>query len=141
MSTRKAICFVAGVTCLYAILIIVGGALAGAGHGSAYFGTVILAPFSAFGDEIWVGLVGIAFWMLVGLLIALRRFVWCRFAAGTVLVAHYFGVVFMSLQREDWYFVDRVWRAAWIIVVPLVGLYVVSQGLMWVLITRRQRDA
>lgn len=141
MRASKFISFVAGVTSLYGVLIFIGGALSGAGHGSDYFGAALLAPFSAFDDKVWVGLAGIAFWMLVGLLIALRRFVWCRFAAGVLLVAHYIGVVFMSIQREDWYYVGKVWEAAWIIIIPLVGVYFVSQGFMWALITRRQREA
>ncbi len=141
MSARKAIALIAGVGAFYGGLVFVSLTLTGAGHGSDYFGAALLAPFSAFGDGLWVLFAGLTLWVLVPLLIAMRRFTWCRFAAAATLVAHYIGVLVVSLQREDWYYVGQVWRAAWVVVVLLGGAYLASQGFMWNLITRRQHGA
>jgi hypothetical protein len=141
MSARKAIAFIASFAALYGGLIFVGLALTGAGHGSDYFGAALLAPFSAFGDGLWVLFAGLTLWVLVPLLVAMRRFTWCRFAAATILVAHYLGVLFVSLGRQDWYYVGQVWRATWVVVVVLAGAYFASQGFMWSLIARRHYGA
>jgi len=141
MSKRKPIAFIAGMAILYGGLIFVGFALSGAGHGSDYFGAALLAPFSAFDDSLWVRIAGLALWISVPVLIAMRRFLWCRVTAATVLLAHYLGVLIMSSQREDWGYVAHVWRHAWVIVVLLAAVYFATQGFMWSLIARRQHGA
>jgi len=137
----KPIAFIAGMAILYGGLIFVGFALSGAGHGSDYFGAALLAPFSAFDDSLWVLLAGLALWVSVAALIAMRRFLWCRVTAATVLLAHYLGVLMKSSPREDWYYVAQVWRHLWPYVALLAAVYFATQGFMWSLIARREHGA
>ena len=51
---------------------------------------------------------GFALWVLVPLLIVMRRFTWCRFAAAAILIAHYLGVLFVTLGRQGGSYVGQV---------------------------------
>ena len=138
MNGLKAVLLILGIPCLYGVLAFVGSVLAGAGHGSDYFGAVCLAPFSAVSESAWVLIASEAFWVLVAVLIAMRRFQACRLAAAVVLLFHYVAIVIMSLQREDWPYVAQVWHSCGGLVLLLAAFYFWSQAMMWGLIVWRR---
>jgi hypothetical protein len=138
MSTPKPILLVGGIVALYGALVVLGIFLA---LGSDYFVAVLLAPFSALGNSDWVLVAGMSLWVFVAVLIAMRRFIWCRITAAAVLAAHYVGVLIISLHREDWDHIAYIWRHAWTLIVLLIAAYCASQGFMWRLITRREHGA
>jgi hypothetical protein len=63
MSALKSIALVVGISALYCGLVFTGYAFAGAGHGSDFFGTALLAPFSASES---LALLGFVLWQLSG---------------------------------------------------------------------------
>lgn len=141
MKAAKTIPFIAGVASLYTFLIFLSAGLTGAGHGSGFFVVALLVPASIFGGGVWTLWAGVAFWTAVAILVAMRRLVWCRLLAGTLLLSHYMGVLFMSMQQDAWGDLGHVWRVAWATVSLIVGAYLLSQGFLWNLITRKQTDA
>jgi hypothetical protein len=134
MSALKSIALVVGISALYCGLVFTGYSFAGAGHGSDFFGTALLAPFSASES---LALLGFVLWPVVGILLACRRFRGCQIAAAAVLVLHYVGIVVVSFQT-DWYYVGRVWHSLPFMVLAFVAAYFGSQAFMWVLITRKE---
>jgi len=137
MSTLKGIILVLGISALYCGLAFMGYAFIGAGHGSEFFGQAILAPFSISGTLV---LFGLTLWVLVGVLLALRRFHRYRTAAAAILALHYLGVLAVSFQT-DWYYVGKVWQSLPVMVLVFLIGYLASQVFLWLLITRRQHGA
>jgi|SRR5579883_908224 len=141
MKWLNAALLILGIPCFYGLLMLGGGLLIGAGHGSDYFVGVCLAPFSVVSQSAWVLVAGGGLWVIVGVLIAMRDFQACRLSAAAVLLFHYGGVVIMSIQREDWTYVAQVWDSSAGLVVLLAALYFSSQALMWGLIIWRRNVA
>ncbi len=135
MRALKSIALAVGISILYFGLAFVGYTFTGAGHGSEFFGKVLLAPFNASDRFVMVGL---AHWPIVGTLLAFRHSRSGRLGAAAMLLLHYLGVVVLSFQT-NWYYVGRVWQSMWPTVAALVAVYLGSQIFMWILITRSQR--
>jgi hypothetical protein len=137
MTITKSIALVLGLSALYYGLAFLGFAFTGAGHGSAFFGEVILAPFSMIPGLAWFGL---GLWPVIGILVALRQFYPCRILAGIALAIHYLGVLAVTVQTE-WYYVGKVLQSLPVMVVLFLVGYFGSQAFLWLLITRRQYAA
>ena len=135
MGVIKDLALVVGIPALYCGLFFLGGAFSGAGHGSFYFAGIIMAPFSGFESFARIYL-----WLLVSILLALRRFTACRMTAAAVLVLHYSGVVVLSL-KTDWDSVGRVWHAFPMPILVILAAYFISQIFMWCLIIRRPSES
>ena len=137
MGKLKGMALVLGLSGLYCALAFVGFAFTGGGHGSAFFGEAVLAPFSAISSLTWFGL---GLWPLIGALVALRQFYPCRVLAGVALAVHYLGVVAVSLETE-WYYVGKVFQSLPVMVILFLAGYVGSQIFLWFLIVGRQNAA
>jgi hypothetical protein len=133
MKLLKPIAMVAGLSALYCGLAFLGFAFSGAGHGSAFFGEAVLAPFSVVPGLAWFG---IGLWPVLGVLVALRQFSPCRVLAGIGLAFHYVGVAALSIQTE-WYYVGKVLQSLPFMVTLFLLGYVGGQVSLWLLITRR----
>jgi hypothetical protein len=134
VSAPKAIALVVAISALFCVLAFLGAAFTGAGHGSSFFFTAVLAPISASGA---FSLIGLLFWPAVAVLLALRRFLFCRVAAALALLSHYVGIAIVALDTE-WYYVGRVWHSLPALVVVFVALYLGGQVFMWWWIVGKQ---
>jgi hypothetical protein len=129
MRTIKGLALVLSISGLYGALIFVAASFTGAGHGSYFFGSALLAPFSGAAA---LEVLGFGLWPVVGILLALRRVPACRIAAGTILVLHYFGIAMVSVPR-DWD-VRKVWDLFPVEVSAVAVAYFGSQMFFWILI-------
>jgi len=137
MSAIKAITLAIGISILYCGLIYTGCAFNGAGHGSDFFGSAMLAPFSVISEAIWTFPAGLALWFIIGIILSLRHFTVCRIIAAAILILHYIGIAIIGFQT-GWYDVGRVWNAFPIVVVGFLTVYIASQFFMWILILSKQ---
>lgn len=123
-----------GIPVWYALLTFAGFAFSGGGHGSSFFGEAMLSPISSGNAP----LLGLIFWLAVGLLLAFRRFPVSRLAASIALLCHYAGICMLSLQT-DWAYVKRVWQSLPVFLGVLLMAYLVSHIFMWGLIVSKPK--
>ena len=139
MKAFKALSLLIAIPFFYRGLIFFGFLFAGAGHGTDYFGAAMLAPFSTFSESGWTLESGTALWVLVGIFLAFREKLTCRIAACVALILHYLGIISLSVQREHWDDVRKVWNTATWEVIVFVMFYFLSQIFLWGLIVQSKR--
>ncbi len=127
----NSILLIVGVPLCYGFLTIYGIAFIGAGHGSDFFGSLALSPFTA--DNSIKG--ALVFWPVFAWLLAYRRVELCRRAALFLLLIHYMGVVWLSIVTE-WGYVFRVVDSLFWPVALHMSLYIGSQIFFWKLLRK-----
>jgi hypothetical protein len=138
----KTILLVGVVSFLNYVSFILSGGLAGAGHGTAFFGNLFLAPFLDLpGGGTWYGWLGCLFWLVVSALLLFRHWNFFRILAAVFLLVHYTAVTRMYLNRasdqDDWSHVHHTYAVIPEFVLAFLSFYLISQFLMWYLILSR----
>ncbi len=144
MRVLQGLFLIFSICAIFYVLLFMGAAFGGAGHGTLFFAAALFAPFNMLGDltqpEVYYCL-----WPGVGILLALRSFSICRIAVIALLAVHYLGVVFLCLTTpsSEWYYVGKVWSSTNGFIVMFFGGYLAAQMFIWMLIlqvTRKDHD-
>lgn len=126
------------ITAAYMVLFAFGAMFGVGGDGCNYFADWLVSPFSI-SDNIAV--LGVCIWPLLGLLLSLRGYLYCRMAAATVLVVQYVGIGVRSVTTPEWSYIESVSSDHPGLVVLFVLLYLAGHAVLWLLIARTPEKA
>ncbi len=113
----------------------------GAGHGTALFGLIALAPGSFGGDDEWAA-TGFLFWPLVGFLLGQAERRGRRAAIVLLMAAHYAVAVFHLSQfaMDGGVGLARAWSALPVQVVLFCLVYAAANIAVWMVAFRKPAD-
>lgn len=142
MSPLKASSVISALVVLFAALFFLAVfVFTGAGHGTGFFLSVLIAPLSAFGQSYWMLFVSASLWLGVVLLLPFMRVSAVRTALITFLLLHYLGVVILCWRTDEWYYIGRVWSTlSWMVLFFAAG-YLAIHSILWFEIARRRHRA
>ena len=141
MSTIKLISLVSALFALAVVQFLDAFVLTGvSGYGTAFFLAILFSPFSVIADTQWVVVASLAFWLALLFSLFLLRFATLRVSVIVALFTHYIGVAILCsrvLQMTERHYVGLAWRIGPQYILLFLACYLVSQLLIWFIVTRR----
>jgi len=112
----------------------------GVGHGTSLFGSIVLAPGSLAGDNLWA-LTGVLFWLAVGFLVGQAHRRGVRSVIALMLLAHYVSAAVLWIQdgRDGGAGFWLIWDKLPVLLALFCLLYLAGNVMIWYAGFRRPR--